>query len=73
MKNGVWIEMDRFNLVVMEEDVEEIAGRESKSSLEKGGQHHNLFGMRGEDFFILGRPPLNHDTVREKVFFYEFQ
>jgi hypothetical protein len=64
LKNGVLIEMNKFNLIVMEV-ADEITGREYESSLEKGSHHHN--------FFILGWPPLNHNTVRKKVLFYEFQ
>jgi hypothetical protein len=29
--------------------------------------------MRGGNFFILHRPPLGHDVVREKVFFHELE
>jgi hypothetical protein len=73
LKDGVRIEVDKFNLVVVKEVEEEIARRESESALEKGGQHHDFLCMRGGDFFILGRPPLNHGSVGEKVLLYEFQ
>jgi hypothetical protein len=53
LKNGVLIEMNKFNLIVMEV-ADEITGREYESSLEKGSHHHNFFGMRGGNFFILG-------------------
>jgi hypothetical protein len=53
---------------VVKEVVEEIAGRKSKSSLEEGGQHHDLVGVRSGNVFIYGRPPLSHNTLREKVF-----
>jgi hypothetical protein len=64
--------MDKFNLVVMKESVEEIAGGESKSALEKGGEHHDFLFMRGGDFFILSQPPLNHGSVGEKMLLNEF-
>jgi hypothetical protein len=35
LKNGLRFEMDKLNMVVMKEVVEEIAGREFKSSLKK--------------------------------------
>jgi hypothetical protein len=53
LKNGVLIEMNKFNLIVTEV-ADEITGREYESSLEKGSHHHNFFGMRGGNFFILG-------------------
>jgi hypothetical protein len=53
LKNGLRIEMDKLNMVVMKEVVEEIAGREFKSSLKKGYQHHNFLSMRSGDYFIL--------------------
>jgi hypothetical protein len=29
--------------------------------------------MRGGNFFIFCRPPLNHDTVREEMLLYKFK
>jgi hypothetical protein len=52
----------------MKEVVEKFVGRKSESSMEKGSQHHNLIGVKIEDSFILGWPPLDHGAVRKKVF-----
>jgi hypothetical protein len=35
LKNGVRVQMDEFNLVVIKESTKEIAGRKAKSTLEK--------------------------------------
>jgi hypothetical protein len=42
LKNGVRVQMHEFNLVVIKKSMEEITGREAKSALEEGGEHHNL-------------------------------
>jgi hypothetical protein len=73
LEDGIGIEMDKLNLIVMKEDTEKITGKEAKSSLEKGSQHHDFLGMRGGNFFIFCRPPLNHDTVREEMLLYKFK
>jgi hypothetical protein len=36
LENGVRVEMDQLNLVVMQKTAEEFTGRETKSALEKG-------------------------------------
>jgi hypothetical protein len=35
LKNGIMIEMEKFNFVVVKESAEEIAGREAKSALKE--------------------------------------
>jgi hypothetical protein len=35
LKNGIMIEMDKFNFVVVKESAEEIASREAKSALKE--------------------------------------
>jgi hypothetical protein len=64
LKNGIRFELNHLNLVVMEKVTEEFAGGETESSLEKGGQHHDLVGVRSGDFFILDRLPLEDATGR---------
>jgi hypothetical protein len=57
----------------MKKAVEKVAGGKIESSLEKGCQHHDLVGMSSRDFFILGRPPLDHGAVRKKMLSYELE
>jgi hypothetical protein len=54
LKNGIGIEVDQFDLVVMKKAMENFMGEETKSSLWKGGQHYDLVGVWSVDFFILG-------------------
>jgi hypothetical protein len=52
---------------VLEETKKEITGRELESSLEKGREHHDLFGIGCRDVLPYSRPPLKHSSIREKV------
>jgi hypothetical protein len=52
---------------VVEEYAEEIAGWEAESTLEDGGEHHNLIFIGCGEVFTGGRTPLQHDTMRENV------
>jgi Fe2+ or Zn2+ uptake regulation protein len=54
-------------MIVVKESVEEIAGREAKSTLEKGGKHHNLICIRCGEVFTSGRTLLQQGTIWEKV------
>jgi hypothetical protein len=47
--------MGEFNLVVIKESVEEIAGREAKSVLEERREHHNLHRIGCRNIFPDGR------------------
>jgi hypothetical protein len=67
LKNGVKVEMNQFNLVVVKKDAEEIVDQESKSALEEGGKHHDFVGVGCWNVLTVGRAPLQHLTVREKV------
>jgi hypothetical protein len=58
MENGVRVQMDEFSLVVIKESAEEIAGREAKSALEEGREHHNLHCTGCRNVFPSGRMPL---------------
>jgi hypothetical protein len=64
LKNGVRVEMDQFNLVVVQKAMEEITDWESKSALEEGGEHHDFIGVGCWDDLTGGRAPLH---LREKV------
>jgi hypothetical protein len=70
LKNGIRVEVNQLNLIMMEKAAKEFVGGETESSLEEGGQHHDLVGVRSGDFFILGWPPLEDGTVRKKMFLY---
>jgi hypothetical protein len=63
--------MDEFNLVVIKESVEEIAGREAKSALEEGREQHNLSRIGCRNVFPGGRTPLQDSVVWERVIFNE--
>jgi hypothetical protein len=42
LENGVRVQMHEFNLVVIKKSVKEITGREAKSALEEGREHHSV-------------------------------
>jgi hypothetical protein len=58
--------VDQFNLVVIKEFVEEVTGREAKSTLE-GRKHHNLGRIGCRNVFPDGRMPMQNCAVREKM------
>jgi hypothetical protein len=58
LKNGVRVKMNQFNLVVIQKAAEQIIDWESKSTLEEGGEHHNLVGVGSGDILTSGRTPL---------------
>jgi hypothetical protein len=41
LENGVTVQMNEFNLVVIKESAQKVIGREAKSVLEEGREHHN--------------------------------
>ena len=58
VKNGVWIQVDKLNLVKMQKTTEESVGGDRKSAVKEGPKNHNLTGIRGgESFSIGGTPP----------------
>jgi hypothetical protein len=65
--NGVWVEMDEFDSVVIKESAEEVTSREAKSVLEEGREHHNICRIGCRNIFPSGRTPLQYCAVREKV------
>jgi hypothetical protein len=67
LENGVRVQMDEFNLVVIKESAEEIVGREAKSLLEERREHHNLNRIGCRNVFPDDRTPLLDGTIREKV------
>jgi hypothetical protein len=67
MENGVRVQMDEFNLLMIKEPMEEIADREAKSVLEEGREHHNLSRIGCRNIFPGGRMPLQDSAVRAEV------
>jgi hypothetical protein len=65
--NGVRVEMDEFDSVVIKESAEEVASREAKSALEEGREHNNLCRIGCRNIFPDGRMPLQNCAVWEKV------
>jgi hypothetical protein len=66
LKNGITVEMDYFNLIVVKESIEEIIGWEAKSAL-KGGKPHNFICIGCGKVFVGDRTALQHGAVWEKV------
>jgi hypothetical protein len=54
LENGVKVQMDEFNLVMIKDSMEEIIGREAKSALEEGREHHNLSCIGCRNVFPSG-------------------
>jgi hypothetical protein len=73
LKNGIRVDVNQLNLVVMDKATKEFTGGETESSLEKRGQHHYLVGVRSEDYFILGRSSLEDGTVGKKMLPYKLE
>jgi hypothetical protein len=63
LKNGIIIEVDQFDLVVIKESAEEVLGREDESTLEEGRKHHNLNCIGCRNVFPGGRTPLQNCVV----------
>jgi hypothetical protein len=63
LENGVRVQMDKFNLVVIKGSTEEITGREAKSVLKEGREHHNLSRIGCRTLLPSGRMPLQDDTI----------
>jgi hypothetical protein len=57
--------MYSLNLVVLEEAAKKVTGRVSKSPLEEGTKHHNLFSVGCWDVLPFGRTPLKHGVIQE--------
>jgi hypothetical protein len=52
---------------VVEESTEEIVGWEAESTLQGGGEHHNLICIGCGEVFTGGRTPLQYSTIWEKM------
>jgi hypothetical protein len=58
LDNGVRVEMDKFDLVVIKEPAEEVTSEKAKSMLEEGRKHHNLGRIGCRNNLPGGRMPL---------------
>jgi hypothetical protein len=58
---------------VLKESVQEVTCQESKSPLEEGGEHHSFVGIGCREVYPYGRPPLEHNTIWEKVILNKFE
>jgi hypothetical protein len=67
LENGIRVEMDKFDSVMIEESVEEVTSRNAESALQKGGEHHNLVSIGCWDVIPDGGAPLRYYAVREKM------
>jgi hypothetical protein len=63
LENGIRVEMDYFDLIVVKGPTEEITGREAESALKKGRKHHNFIGIGCGKVFTSDRAPLQHGTI----------
>jgi hypothetical protein len=63
LENGVIVQMDEFNLVLIKESAEEIVGWVAKSTLEEGREHNNLSHIGCRNVFPGGREPLQDGVV----------
>src|SRR5438105_10742050 len=58
VKDGVWIQVDKLNLVKMQKITEESVGGDRKFAVKERLKNYNLTGIRGgESFSIGGTPP----------------
>jgi hypothetical protein len=73
LKNGIGIQMDEFDLEMMDLAVEEVTTGEPGSPLKEGLGYHKLIGIWGGDLLTLCRPPLENDTGREEMVGYQLK
>jgi hypothetical protein len=66
LQNGVRVPVDKLYLIVVEKSLEEVAGRESKPTLEERGEHHNLCCIGCGNVFSGGGVPLQRGAIGEK-------
>jgi hypothetical protein len=66
LKNRIRVQVNQFDLIMVEKTVEELASGEAESTMEEG-QHYNLVGVGSGNIFILSWPPLENDMGGEKI------
>src|SRR6266498_579587 len=57
VKDGVWIQMNKFNLVKVQKATEESVGRDRKSTVKERFNYHNLTGVCGGEGLPIGSAP----------------
>jgi hypothetical protein len=72
LKNKIWIQMNQFDFVVVEEATQKLVGWETKPVLE-GVENNDFVGFMHGNIFILSQPSLKDNTGREKVVVDEFE
>jgi hypothetical protein len=65
--DGIRVQMDEFDFVVIKESTHEIVHREPKSTLVEGREHHNVISVGCGDIFPSGGVPLQHDAIRKEA------
>jgi hypothetical protein len=67
LENGVRVEMDVFDSVVIKGTTEEVASRKAESTLEERRKHHNFNHIGCRNVLSSGGAPLEHGVVGEKM------
>jgi hypothetical protein len=67
LENGVRVEMNQFDLVVVQKATKEVVGGKTKPVLEEGGEPHNFICVGCRDIFVGGRMPLQHLAVWKEM------
>src|SRR6266508_2371613 len=65
VKDGVWIQMDKFNLVKIQKTTKESVGWDRKSAVKERLKSHNLTGIRSGESFSIGGTPIDDLLLRK--------
>src|SRR5205809_7063430 len=65
VKDGVWIQMNKFNLVKVQKATEESVGWDRKSVVKERFKYHNLTGVCGREGFPIGNAPPDDLLLRK--------
>src|SRR6266540_1885252 len=65
VEDGVWIQMDKFNLVKIQKTPEESVGWDRKSAVKERLKNHNLTGIRGRESFSISGTPTDDLLLRK--------
>jgi hypothetical protein len=72
LEDGVQVEVDQLDLVVMKEVVDEVTDGKAKSSLEEGGLHHDFICIGCRDVLVLRWLSLEDGSEWEEVALNQF-
>jgi hypothetical protein len=67
LEDGIRVYKDELDFEVIEQAVEEITARNSKSLLEEGFRHHDFSSVHGRNIFTFSRLPLEYGSCRHEV------